>query len=125
MLLLLGLANAVLLYLMLLDWRLSTADCPVCMLRRTCAMHFAPSELLLLLLPRLLVLLLLALAAVSDSLLALLRLPLLLLFLLLQRLSDIRLPPFCFWMADCRATAEAAAAAAAAATFATAALDLL
>lgn len=124
MLLLLGLANAVLLYLML-DWRLSTADCPVCMLRRTCAMHFAPSELLLLLLPRLLVLLLLALAAVSDSLLALLRLPLLLLFLLLQRLSDIRLTPFCFWMADCRATAEAAAAAAAAATFAAAALDLL
>jgi hypothetical protein len=124
MLLLLGLANAVLLYLMLLDWRLSTADCPICMLHRTCAMHFAPSELLLLLLPRLLVLLL-ALAAVSDSLLALLRLPLLLLFLLLQRLSDIRLTPFCFWMADCWATAEAAAAAAAAATFAAAALDLL
>jgi hypothetical protein len=91
------------------------------MLRLTCSTHFAPS--LLLLLSRLLVLLLLL------PLLA----PLLLselqrafpdrLLLLLQRLSDIFLTPFCFWIADCLTTAEAAAAAAAAAIAAAVALE--
>jgi hypothetical protein len=74
-------------------------DWPVRMLRLTCSTHFAPS--LLLLLPHLLVLLLLLLTPLLLVLLSELRraFPDLLL-LLLQRLSDIFLTFFCFWIAD-------------------------
>jgi hypothetical protein len=92
------------------------------MLRLACTAAFAPSEELLLSLPRLLLLLLLLPLLSSASLLLLLLLHALpdLPLLLLQRLSDVLRTPFCFWMADCLATAEAAAAAAAAAAVAAA-----